>query len=108
MPAGEAVTMFADDLTWLTNSPAWAITTVVLGIAVSIYLAMISFRDRKIRYALRTNNLLRDVIGSKMPGATLTFEGFDKTIENLSATRLALWNAGRGGVKSYNQKLWMN
>lgn len=99
--------MFADDLAWLTGSPGWAIATfivcvafAILGIAATVYVAVIGFRDRNIRYALRTNNLMRDVTASKMPGATLTFAGFAPPIVNLSVTRLALWNAGRGWGQS--------
>lgn len=94
------MTVFADDLTWLTNSPGWQFFVFLFGTAIgvlSLYIGMMSFRDRKIRYALRTNNLMRGVNATKMPGATVTFAGF-QNIENLSVTRLALWNAGRGGV----------
>ena len=100
--------MFADDtLTWLTNSPWWAIVTfvvfLVLGI-YSIYLTYMSFRDKNVRDALRTNNLIRDVTSTKMPGVTMTFVDYHLPIENLSVTRLALWNAGQGGVKRENVK----
>jgi hypothetical protein len=94
-------------LKWLTGSPWWAIVTFVVFVLLAlwgIYVTVIGVRKKRLRYAVRTNNLIRDVINTKMPGVAMTFANYHTPIENFSVTRLALWNAGNDGISTKNIK----
>jgi len=102
-----AESSFEPTLKWVTDNPWWAVCTVGLSVllgGVSTYFTLRALREKRLCYALRTINLVRDVDSTKMPGVTMSFAGYDQSITNVSVTRLALWNSGRETITKKDVK----
>src|SRR5258708_7500862 len=93
-----------DALKWVTDSPWWAIVTFIVLLVLAIYPIYGFLKPKRLRYALRTNNLIRDVTHTKTPGLTMTFNDYEGPLESFSVTRLALWLDAPEGIKSSNVK----
>lgn len=79
---------------WLASNP-WLIITGFIITLISLLLAIIFYiKSKKVKllcYAIRSQNIVRDLV-SRIDLLEMLYDG--KRIENLTATKIAFWNAG--------------
>ncbi|MCC8061959.1 MAG: hypothetical protein LIO68_01775 [Rikenellaceae bacterium] len=87
-------------LEFFSNNPIFNIITLTLaliGIILTVYFAVQARRAKKPVYAIRTINLVKDKL-AKIDRVEMLFDG--KRIDNLSVSRLALWNDGKETIRT--------
>jgi hypothetical protein len=98
----DAINQYVESLPangWITLG-AFAITLV--GIPLAIFLHYRGKKDRLPRYAIRNNSI---IVGhkEKYPAVQVHFQGYgEDNIPNLSVSKVAFWNDGRGTIKKDN------
>ena len=84
-----------DAAQWLTANPFWPLVGVMIGL-IGLYYRFVGTRVRKPLYAIVHNKLVMD-LQSDFPTVQMLHNG--QPIPNLTATRLAFWNAGRETIR---------
>lgn len=85
---------------WLAKNPWLTISSVLVGIVGLILAIGFYLKSRKMKipcYASRSINVVRDLI-SKFETLEIRYSG--ATIENLTITKLAFWNAGQETINN--------
>lgn len=85
---------------WLATNP-WLIITSFIITITSLLLAIIFYiKGKKVKllyYAIRSQNIVRDLI-SRIDSLDMLYA--NERIENLTATKIAFWNAGNDTINS--------
>jgi hypothetical protein len=88
-----------DQLTPIIGSPWFALALAVVGFvitsATSIYFYRKSKKERVPRYAMISNNIIRDI--PPMQELKVTYRG--QIVENFTVTRVMFWNDGRETIR---------
>jgi len=88
-----------DQLTPILTSPwfaaALAIAAIVIGSATSAYFYLKSKKEKVPRYAMISNNIIRDL--PAMEELRVTYRG--QNVENFTVTRVMFWNEGRETIR---------
>lgn len=85
---------------WLADNPWIAILSLLLAFAGIILAVIIYIKSRKTKsvcYAIRNYNLIRNFV-SKIPLLKLSWD--EEKIENVSISKVALWNGGSDVVEN--------
>ena len=85
---------------WLETNPWWGFVGFIMAIlgfasAIIIYIKVKNVKSPC--YAVQSRNIVRDFV-SKIDTLEMLYSG--KPIENLTATKIAFWNAGRDTINS--------
>ncbi|MCK4736873.1 MAG: hypothetical protein KAT65_30755 [Methanophagales archaeon] len=90
---------FSQFAEWLSVNPWLSVASVIIALS-SVILTIIFSKSKKIKlpyYAVRSVNLVRDMVSS-IESLEMLYSG--EHIENLTATKIALWNAGHDTINS--------
>ncbi len=89
----------------LSATNPWLIIASFLITIISLLLAIIFYfkskRDKKLYYAILSHNIVRDLV-SRIDSLEMLYAG--ERIENLTAIKIAFWNAGNDTIKGQDIK----
>jgi hypothetical protein len=77
---------------WFTHA-----LTLALGI-IAAYLTIRYGMVRRLRYRCKSFCLILGSV-NKLPGLEVSYHGFGPPVENVTVSKVALWNAGRGSIR---------
>lgn len=83
----------------LVANPWLSVLSVIIAVFGVVVMIALYFRSKRVRlpcYAIRSINLVSDLVGTVEP-LEMLYSG--QPIENLTATRIAFWNAGRETIR---------
>lgn len=87
-------------VSWLADNPWIAMLSLLLafaGIIIAVVIYIKSKKTKSVFYAIRNYNLIRDFV-SKIPLLKISWD--EEKIENVSISKVALWNSGSDVVEN--------
>lgn len=82
-------------------SPWFVLGSCVVSLAVGIIGTLLTIRYgmlRQMRYRCRSFCLIFGFV-NKLPGLDVRYQGFGQSVENVTVSKVVLWNAGRGTIQ---------
>jgi hypothetical protein len=82
-------------------SPWFVLGSCVLSLAIGIIGTWLTIRYgmlRQMRYRCRSFCLIFGFV-NKLPGLDVRYQGFGSSVENVTVSKVVLWNAGRGTIQ---------
>ncbi len=81
---------------WLATNPKLNFTIAIIGLFLAIFFYIKGKKVKLPYYAIRSHNIVRDLV-SRIDSLEMLYAG--ERIENLTATKIAFWNAGNDTIK---------
>ena len=81
---------------WLATNPKLNFTIAIIGLFLAIFFYIKSKKVKLPYYAISSQNIVRDLV-SRIDSLEMLYAG--ERIENLTATKIAFWNAGNDTIK---------
>jgi hypothetical protein len=85
-------------LSQILNSPWFSVPFAIVILLVGIAMTKRYGLYKKLTYQVRSFGLVFGGV-NKLPGMELRYHGHGPSVENLTVSRIAIWNAGTGDVK---------
>lgn len=89
---------FSQLVEWLGTNPWWGFVSFIIGVLAVLVAIILSFKSKRVKlpcYAVRSRNIVKDLV-SKFDALETLYSG--QTIENLTVTKILFWNAGRDTI----------